>query len=346
MSNETLGIIVYFVIMMTWVIYLTQEMFIIGASSLNKIAAKNEEERKQVQVITGLHFDGVEVWLIAAFTMLLAAFPKAFSLTFEHLYIPIFLLLYAIIGRGVAIEVIYKLDSKKWIKAMVNTWTISSILIIFFLGIYITNLFYGFPYDGTVMTSSFGSMFNVTTIAGGLFFVALSLVSGAAWIDKMTEGDLGERALSFVKKTGFIYVIPVTLLLVLMGLNNQSTSIFIGELYSSYWVLYILPLLAVIAAIITAIRGFQGKGKCVFRFSIITMAFYVMSGFVGAYPNVIQSNVAITNDDLIPNIENFSAASGPLTIILIAVVIFYPLILFYQGWKYKKFSDKVQLNDE
>ena len=99
MSNETMAIILFFVIALAWIIYLVQEIFISGVSLLNTAICKNEEERKQLQVISGLHFDGMEVWLIVAITMLFGDFPEAFATTFTYLYVIFFLLLYALFGR-------------------------------------------------------------------------------------------------------------------------------------------------------------------------------------------------------------------------------------------------------
>lgn len=343
MSNLVLGNIVFFIIMLTWVVYLMQDLFITGSSALNRIVSTNEGERKQVQVTTGLHFDGIEVWLIAALTMTLAAFPQVFSITFTHLYIPIFLLLYALIARGVSIEVIYKVDSEKWVKTMVIAWTVSSILIMFILGVYVSNMFLGYPFVNGEMIQSFGSIFNVTGISGGLFFVALSLASGAGWLTITTEGELHARALKFIKKVGIIYTVPILLLLVLMGLNNESTSFINGELYQNAPVLFVLPGLLILSAVGVLFHGYKLQGQRLFITSVSTMFFFVVTGFVGLFPNVLLSRDAIEESI---TIGSAMAQSGPLRIILVAVCIFYPIIIGYQIWKYKKFSQKIKLNDE
>ena len=118
MSNETLGMIMFFVVAFAWIVYVVQEMFIAGASSLNMSISKNEGERKQIQVSSGIHFDGIEVWLVGAIALLFGSFPLAFATIFTYLYIPFFLLLYAIIGRGTSIEMMYKLDSERWVKSL------------------------------------------------------------------------------------------------------------------------------------------------------------------------------------------------------------------------------------
>jgi cytochrome d ubiquinol oxidase subunit II len=304
---------------------------------------KNEAERKQIQVISGLHFDGIEVWLLSAITLTLGMFPLVFAETFTYLYVVFFLLLYAIIGRGVSIEVIYKLDSKKWIKSMVITWTVSSILLIFILGVYITNIFYGFPLDSTGMTLNYFSMFNITGLAGGLFFLSSALTAGAGWIKINTIGDVGDKAVKFVKKYGVIYAMPITLMLVVMGFNNTDASIYIGELFSKSVLFFILPLLTTVFAILTLLAGYKENGKKLFIYSLHTMSFFLITGFVGIYPYMIPSNIAIENGI---TIYDSVVSNRAIEVVLIVVLIFYPLIFLYQGWKYKNFTQKVKLNDE
>ena len=211
--NDTLGIILYFVIGLSWTVYVVQEMFITGSSALNLSVAKDDGERKQIQVASGLHFDGIEVWLVGSIALLFASFPLAFAEIFTHLYIPFFLLVYALIGRGLSIEFIYKMESKRWIRSMSIIWAVSSIAIMLILGIYLTNIFYGFPIGADGMEKGFGSIFNVTGISGGLLFVLTSLVAGAAWIKLSTSGELGDKAMAFVKKIGIIFWMSPLLIL-------------------------------------------------------------------------------------------------------------------------------------
>lgn len=342
-TTETLGSILFFVIGFAWMVYLTQEMFITGASALNMSVAKDEGERKQIQVSSGLHFDGIEVWLVGALTLLFGAFPLAFTTTLTHLYIPFFLVIYAIIARGLSIEFLYKLDNSKWLKSMKITWTVSSILIMLLLGVYLTNIFYGFPLGTDGMTEGFFSIFNVTGIAGGLLFVLLSLVSGAGWIYLSTSGELGLRAVKFIKKVGIIYAAPVVLLLVFMGFNNTKASLFIGELFTAAPILFALPLLTVFSALGITWFGYKEDGKKVFIFALLTMAMFLITGFVGMYPYMIPSHVLVEN-----GITLYDAAAfiNSQIVIVIAVMIFFPIIIGYQTWKYIRFTTKVNYNDE
>jgi cytochrome d ubiquinol oxidase subunit II len=342
MTLSTVQIIVFSLIGFSWMVYLVQEMFITGASALNKVISANEGERKQVQVCVGIHWDGIEVWLLASLLLTYAAFPVQFTTILSHLYVPFYLLLFAIMARGVAIEMVYKLDSERWVKNLVWMWTISSVLIITILGVYMTNLFVGFPLTENGLEGGFFSIFNTTGISGGLFFLALALVAGAGWISLTTEGDLGAKALVFVQKYGIIYVAPIVLLLTYMGINNYDSSLFIGELFTASPVLFILPALTVITSLLVMYFGFKKNGLYVFITSLMSMAFYIITGFVGSFPNVVTSRSDVT---LSMTIEQ-SVGIGSMNIILIAIFILYPIVIGYQVWKYKTFTKKVKFNDE
>lgn len=343
MSPSMFANILFGLITFSWVMYLVQELYITGSSALNRVVSNDEGERKQVQVAAGIHWDGIEVWLIASLTLTFAVFPLAFATTLTYLYVPFYLLLFAIIGRGIAIEMLYKMDNPNWIKSMVYSWTISSMLIIFILGIYMTNIFLGLPIGADGLEGGFMSIFNTTGISGGMLFLSLALIGGSGWISLTTEGELGARALRFIKKWGFIYTTPIFVLLVFMGFNNTSSSIFIGELFSKSPVFFVLPALTVIFAIHTTWFGFKEKGKSVFRFALLTMAFFIITGFVGSFPYLVPSRIdnmyGITLEDAMVSVKT-------MNIVMVALFIFYPIVIGYQAWKYKNFAKKVKYNDE
>ncbi len=333
MSREFLSIFMFFLIGFSWIVYLVQDMFIIGASALNRVASSNEEDRKKIQVITGMNFDGIEVWLIASLSLLFAIFPIAFATILTYLYVPFFLLVFALIFRGVSIEVIYKLDNEKWVRLMVMIWTISSLVLIFILGIYISNIFLGFPLENGELQGSFFSIFNTTGISGGLFFLVLSLLSGAAYIDLFVGDEVGRKAMEFIKKFGVLYIAPILLLLVFMGFNNTDASIFIGELFGKNVLFFLLPILAVVFSLLTILYGYKQDSKKLFIVSILAMIFFLVTGFVGSFPNIVPSRIDVLESITIED----SVSTKTMSVIFWFLIIFYPLIMFYQGWKYKRF---------
>lgn len=341
MFSLALGNVVYIILAFAWMMYLTQESYVSGVSLLNMSIVNKEEERKQLQIISGLYKDGVEVWLVSAITLMEGGFPRAFGTIFSSLYYVMFLLLFALIGRGISVEVFYKLESKAWRKAMRIMWLVSSIGVIFLLGVFITNIFLGLPKGPNGVESAF-AVLNVTGIAGGLMFMSLSFLAGAAWISLLTEGDIKDRGMQFVKKTGIIYLAPVFFMLVVMGFNNSSASIWVGELFSKYPVLFILPVLTLLSGLMTIYYGYKQKDRQLLIHVLATVALFVITGFVGRFPYILASTVdpmyGIT-------IEQAMSSKKALTVAIVAIGIFYPIVMGYQFWKYKKFWKRIKLND-
>lgn len=342
MTSEMLANSLYIMIAFTWIIYLSQELFISGSSALNWTLANDETDRKTIQEATGLHWDGIEVWFIAAMVVTLGAFPLVFATTFTMLYVVFFLLLYALITRGVVIETLYKLDHPKWVKYNALAWAISSALILFFLGVYITSLFYGLPFENGEMTGGFLRIFSVTTIAGGLLFFALGIVGGGAWIALTTNQSLADKALHLIKTKGVFVVVSVLLLLVYMGINVQDNSLFVGELFSRSPLYFVLPALTVLASIAIIYAGWNKHAKLLYISSIATMALFVLTGFVGNYPIALPSNI-----DPASSISIFDAitqvAGG--RVIFFVVLFAYPVIIGYQSWKYWRFKRTVTVSE-
>lgn len=337
MTSTFLGNSLFIIIAFSWMMYLAQELFISGSSALNWTLAKTEEDRKTIQQATGLHWDGIEVWLIAALVVTLGAFPLAFATSFTMLYVVFFLLLYALITRGVVIETIYKLDNPKWVKYNAIAWAVSSALILFLFGIYITSLFHGLPVINGEMDGGFLSIINVTTLAGGLFFFSLGIVGGGAWIALTTNDVLQERAFRLIKKSGLFVIVAVTLLLVYMGINVRDDNMFVGQLFSNNAIFFVFPTFTVLATFAVMYFAWKEDAKWLFISSIATMVLFVVTGFLGSYPNLVPSTIdptsTITITDAVTQVKGG-------TIIFFTVVFAYPVVIGYQTWKYIYFRRK------
>ncbi len=341
MSHDTLKIIWFIILALVWAIYFSQELFILGTGALHRLVTKNDAEIKQIQYSTALHWDGIEVWLILAIAGMFAAFPKAFAVTLSSLYIPFFLLLYSIIARGISIELIFKTDNKKVQRILSKTWMISSMLMVFILGLYITNIFRGLPIGLNGMEKSFLSIFNLTGILGGILFLCLSLAIGSAWIKMTTEGQLGNKAFKYGKYSA--YILPWILPLIFQGMNTTDNPISNGTLFLNNNYLYIIPALTAVFALLTAYYVSKASEIKTFVFSILTIVFFVATGFVGTYPYMVVSNI---KSDYGVTLFEAGASEKALTVLTITAVIAIPIIIAYQAFKYIKFSQKVKLGDD
>jgi cytochrome bd ubiquinol oxidase subunit II len=337
MSQEVLANILYGVIGLAYFIYLVQEIPTIGVGIFNIFIAKNNEDKKKLQSISGLYSDGIEVWLIAAVGLTFATFPEAFGELFSGIYIAAYLLLIAIIFRGLSVELIFKDDHPRWIKYMSLAWSISGMLLMFVLGVYFVNIFTGFPYENQSMDMNVFSIFSTASISGGLLLIALSFVMSSVWMKFNGLEDLSTKAFQFIKKYGIIYSIPLLFSLVLMGINNNLVSIISGELFTQYTWLIAIPIASLLFFMLVTLFSYLAKPFLTYIFYFIGLAFFFISGFLGTFPYTLFSNVSFEEGLTIS--ETMSSPLA-LTVLSVVLVIILPIVILYQAQKYVYFLRK------
>src|SRR3990172_3804775 len=139
----------------------------IGAGIAHLIVARNDRERRIVLRSIGPVWDGNEVWLIAAGGTLYFAFPALYASSFSGFYLPLMMVLWLLILRGISIEFRNHLEGAAWSPFWDVVFSLSSILLAVFFGAALGNVVRGVPLD-----------------AGGSFFEPL-------WTDWQPRGETG-----------------------------------------------------------------------------------------------------------------------------------------------------------
>ena len=319
-----------------WAIYLVVDSFALGAGMLAVVLPKNKSQLIQAAKSVGPFWGGNQVWLILAAGGTFAAFPLIFSKMFTFLYIPMMLLLIAIILRGICIELIYDDDNEKLQQIFRYGWALGSLLITVVLGVAFTNFFRGlminagYVYEGTIL-----GLFNIHALLGAFLFVLLFLTSGAFWIAHKTSGTLSENCKKYGKMTST--GVAATALIYFISLFNTDG---FAVNYNAYPILYIVPAIAVISALACIFLAHKKSDKPIFAFlaNLKTIFFGAATGVVTLYPCILKSAI---NPEY--GISIFDAASSHLTLSLMfyAALIFVPIVLAYQLWSYTKFSEKI-----
>ncbi|MGL4590169.1 MAG: cytochrome d ubiquinol oxidase subunit II [Mycoplasmatales bacterium] len=341
MSHTFLANFWFFALALVWAIYVIQEMFVTGAGMLGLKFLDDESRYKKFNAIIGTHWDGIQVWLILAIGGLFATFPNAYATTLTALYIPIFLLLYCIIFRGLSIELIYKTDNKKMQKIMKYTWAISSLVLILVVGTYLTNLFTGLPISNGTMNDTFFSfiaIFSPAGLAGGVMFVLFALVQGYLFLTINTSTEITNKFFSVAK---WAIVVGTLVLIFLMIVFNLQYESFSDDLYTSAPIFYALPFLAISLAIITI--GLVWSKRAVLAFISLSLAtlMYIFTGFSASFPYIVLSTTDKASSLLI---VDAAATTMPLQIMMIATLIFLPIVIAYQLFKYIKYWGDIHEN--
>ncbi|WP_007026350.1 cytochrome d ubiquinol oxidase subunit II, partial [Saccharomonospora iraqiensis] len=205
----------FWVIALFWLGYLFLEGFDFGVGMLLPVLGRRETERRVLINTIGPVWDGNEVWLIVAAGATFAAFPAWYAGLFSAAYLPLLLVLLALIGRGVAFEYRGKVDSARWRAVWDRVIVFGSWVPPFGVGLILATTVFGLPLDadgdrvGSVLESV-----RWETVLGGLAVVGFSLVHGAVFLALKTEGELADRARRIALRAAPVALAPVLGLLV------------------------------------------------------------------------------------------------------------------------------------
>ena len=160
---------------------------------------------------------------------------------------------------------------------------------------------------------------------------------GAIWLAFKSAGPLHARAL-FTAKFLWGWVLGFSVLFLLM--TYTYTDLFAK--FITYPVFFMLPITAVACLAFALVMLFQDKPLEAWLFSAGYIMLVIFTGIAGLFPRLIPSSL---NPDWSVTIHNAASSPKTLTIMLIVVIIFVPLVIAYQAWAYKLFSHKLTDKD-
>src|SRR6266436_3415048 len=130
-------------------VYVVLDGFDLGAGAIHLFVAKTDAERRQVIRSIGPVWDGNEVWLIAAAGTLYFAFPLLYASSFSGFYLPLMIVLWLLILRGIGIEFRAHVRNPVWQNFFDAVFCGSSVLLAVFFGVALGNVVRGVPLDAT-----------------------------------------------------------------------------------------------------------------------------------------------------------------------------------------------------
>ena len=280
----------------------------------------------------GPHWDGNEVWLLTAGGATFAAFPNWYATFFSGFYLALFLLLLALIGRGVAFEFRSKDQHPKW--RSLWDWLIftGSLLPALLIGVAFANLVRGVPIDAEMnYVGGFFNLLNPFALLGGVASVVVCTLYGAIFLSLKTTGELVEKSRVAARR---MWIVSVVALLALLVATYLQTDILTR--------LGVNPGLVPMAGLLTLlVAGFFIRRKMdgwAFGMTALTITFTLLTMFLILFPRVMVSSL-----NPAWSLTIYNAASTPYTlkVMTIVAVIFVPVVLVYQGWSYWVFRKRI-----
>ena len=190
--------------------YVVLDGYDFGAGALHLLVAKSDAERRQVLGAIGPFWDANEVWLLAAGGALFVAFPRVLSAGISGFYFAIFLVLWCLILRGIAIELRSHVADRLWRGTFDLFFSVASLLLPVFFGAALGNLLRGLPLsaDGWFELALFTNftarepvgILDWYTVSTGVFALVALAAHGAAFLAWRTDGAVGERSRRFARR--------------------------------------------------------------------------------------------------------------------------------------------------
>jgi len=313
-----------------WVGYFALEGFDFGVGMLLPVLGREERERRVLINTIGPVWDGNEVWVLVAGGATFAAFPEWYATLFSGFYLPLLLILVALIVRGVAFEYRAKRDDATWRARWDLAIFWGSLLPAVLWGVAFGNIVRGVPIDADLeYVGGFFNLLNPYALLGGLTTLLLFLTHGAMYVALKTDGPIRREARSLATRSGLAAALVAVVFLVWTQVDTGSVAS--GVLF----VLAALALLAGVAAAGSAREGWAFVG------TFVTIALAVAGLFAALFPDVMPTSLA---DGTSLTTTNAAATAYTLKIMTGVAVVFTPIVLVYQGWTYWVFRKRISVH--
>jgi cytochrome d ubiquinol oxidase subunit II len=321
----------FLLIAVLWIGYFFLEGFDFGVGVLLPVIGRSEEERRVMINTIGPVWDGNEVWLLVAGGATFAAFPEWYATLFSGFYLPLLLILVALIIRGVAFEYRGKQDSATWRARWDVAIFVGSLVPAILWGVAFANIVRGVPIDATgTYTGGFFNLLNPYALLGGVVTLGLFTTHGATFLALKTLGTVREKAHAMVGRVGLISAVAAVLFLGWTLIDQGETGT---------WITSILAASSLLAAL--ALDRTRREGWA-FLFTGVTIALAVITLFMTLYPNVMPSST-----DPAYNLTTENASSSPYTLKVMTwvAVVMTPIVLVYQSWTFWVFRRRIGVDD-
>lgn len=327
----------FILIAVLYIGYFVLEGFDFGVGILLPFLGKTDRKRRVLINTIGPHWDGNEVWLITAGGATFAAFPGWYATLFSGFYLPLFLILIALIVRGVAFEFRSKDEDPRWRSLWDWSIFIGSVIPALLWGVALTNFIRGVPIDQSMnYVGGFFNLLNPYALLGGVVSLLGFTLQGAIFLSLKTTGDICKSAEQVARRLW----LPTFAALALFVVATYFFTNVLDQLGINPGV---VPIAAIVSMLAVGYFVRSESSKWAFLMNSLAILFSVATIFLILFPRVLVSSL-----DPAFSLTIYNTASGPYTLNVMSIValVFLPFVLGYQGWAYwvfrKRITEKVE----
>ncbi|GGL16955.1 cytochrome d ubiquinol oxidase subunit II [Mangrovihabitans endophyticus] len=321
----------FLLIAVLWSGYFLLEGFDFGVGILLPVLGRDDRTRRLMINTIGPVWDGNEVWVLVAGGATFAAFPEWYATLFSGFFLPLLLILVALILRGVAFEYRGKRADARWKRRW--DWCIfaGSLTPALLWGVAFGNIVRGVPlsadheYTGGLLT-----LLNPYALLGGLTTLLLFTLHGAVFLALKTDGEMRGAAGRLAPRLTLAALPVAAVFLIWTGLSHGD----VGA-----WVLFGLAAAALAGALVTTRARREGWA---FVATAATIVLAIGGLFTALFPDVMPSS---TDPAFSLTTTNASSTPYTLTVMTWVALFFTPIVLAYQGWTYWVFRKRLRVED-
>ncbi|MGF6243156.1 MULTISPECIES: cytochrome d ubiquinol oxidase subunit II [Paraburkholderia] len=365
MDYATLKVIWWVLIGVLLIGFALTDGFDMGTAILLPFIAKTDTERRIVVNTVGATWEGNQVWFITAGGAMFAAWPLVYAASFSGFYFAMLLVLFSLFFRPVGFDYRSKREDPRWRSAWDWALFIGGFVPALVIGVAFGNLLQGVPFsfDTDLRVTYHGSFFallNPFAVLCGLVSVSMLAAHGAAFVKMKTDDVIARRAslaLRIASLAGVVlFLVAGALVATMIGgyqivdaapfdtVANPLLKSVIGAPglwltnYSTYPWMVAAPVIGVVGGMLAVLLASSRFEKSAFICTGLMIVGVILTAGFSMFPFIMPSSL-----DGRSSLTVWDSTSSQMTlqIMLIAVIIFLPIILIYTSWVYRVMRGKV-----
>jgi cytochrome d ubiquinol oxidase subunit II len=365
MDYATLKVIWWVLIGVLLIGFAVTDGFDMGTAILLPFIAKTDSERRIVVNTVGATWEGNQVWFITAGGAMFAAWPLVYAASFSGFYFAMLLVLFSLFFRPVGFDYRSKREDPRWRSAWDWALFIGGFVPALVIGVAFGNLLQGVPFafDTDLRVTYHGSFFallNPFAVLCGLVSVSMLAAHGAAFVKMKTDDVIARRASLALRIASLaavaLFLLAGVLVATLIGgyqivdaapfdtVANPLLKSVIGAPglwltnYSTYPWMVAAPVIGVVGGVLALLLAKSRFEKSVFICTGLMIVGVILTAGFSMFPFIMPSSL-----DGRSSLTVWDSTSSQMTlqIMLIAVIIFLPIILIYTSWVYRVMRGKV-----
>lgn len=369
MSYETLRVIWWLILGLLLIGFAIMDGFDLGLGASFTFLGRTDAERRALLSSIEPVWEGNQVWFVLGGGSAFAAWPLLYATSFSGLYLAMFLVLVALILRPVGFTYREKLTDARWRSVWDIALTLGGAVPALLLGVAFANLFLGVPFhfdslQRPVVSGSFFSLLHPFALLGGVISLSMFILHGNAYAALKVGEPMAARACRAGRAAAVVYLVTflgagfwvysalggyeLSSVLDHAGPSDpthKAVAIVTGAWMNNFriWpLMWAAPACAVAGALGAYLALRAHHPGAAFMASVLVQGGTVLTGGFALFPFLLPSST-FPGQSL--TVWDSSSSAKTLLLMLVAVIVFLPIILGYTGWVFRILRGRITLEN-